>query len=159
MKFRIEQIAICPPNRVRAMALLHALGACEWAHDVVVALGSVYGFAAGNTADLAFNYELDPNKQLEFEVLNYSDGPNWMAPRPHGVSHLGMHCSSDELTQWRQFFAERGITVAQEVVTQSHTNPAIAGQRRYQYVIFDTFLILGVDLKFIVRLNMDGMPL
>jgi hypothetical protein len=41
--------------------------------------------------------------------------------------------------------------VAQEVLTQSHTNPVISGKRWYNYVIFDTKDILGVDLKFIVR--------
>ena len=63
-----------------------------------------------------------------------------------------MHCSAEELVQWRAFFAERDIPVAQEVFTESHTNPVIAGQRWYNYVIFDTKDILGVDLKFIVRL-------
>ena len=48
---------------------------------------------------------------------------------------------------------ERGIKVAQEVFTKSHTNPVIAGKRKYNYVIFDTKEILGVDLKFIVRIN------
>jgi hypothetical protein len=33
----------------------------------------------------------------------------------------------------------------------SHTNPVISGKRWYNYVIFDTKEILGVDLKFIVR--------
>ncbi|WP_211257045.1 hypothetical protein, partial [Xanthomonas pisi] len=74
------------------------------------------------------------------------------------VSHLGMHVTAAELAEWRQFFNEEGIQVAQEVVTDSHTNPNIAGKRRYNYVIFDTREIIGVDLKFIVRLNQDGPP-
>ena len=45
--------------------------------------------------------------------------------------------------------------MAQEVFTESHTNPVIAGKRSYNYVIFDTREILGVDLKFIVRINKD----
>ena len=71
------------------------------------------------------------------------------------VSHLGMHCSADDLIEWRVFFQSRGIDVAQEVMTESHTNPVIAGKRSYNYVIFDTKDILGVDLKFIVRINKD----
>jgi hypothetical protein len=76
--------------------------------------------------------------------------------RINSVSHLGMHCSAEELLKWRQFFADRSIAVAQEVMTQSHSNPAIAGQRWYNYVIFDTKDILGVDLKFIVRRAAPG---
>ena len=66
-----------------------------------------------------------------------------------------MHCSADDLIEWRVFFQSRGIDVAQEVMTESHTNPVIAGKRSYNYVIFDTKDILGVDLKFIVRINKD----
>lgn len=152
MQFRIEQIAICPRDPAAALALLTAMGAAEWAKDHVVANGAVFGEAGRNEADLAFNYNLFGGK--EFEVLNYTEGNNWMlhGERPNSVSHLGMHCSAEELVQWRAFFAERDIPVAQEVFTESHTNPVIAGQRWYNYVIFDTKDILGVDLKFIVRL-------
>ncbi len=72
----------------------------------------------------------------------------------HGsaISHLGMHCTAEELLEWRNFFSERGIRVSQEVETQSHTNDAVNKLgRHYQYVIFDTNEIIGADLKFIVR--------
>lgn len=153
MQFRIEQIAICPRNPAAALALLTAMGAAEWAKDHVVANGAVFGQDGQNEADLAFNYNLFGGK--EFEVLNYTSGNNWMlhGERPNSVSHLGMHCSSEELTQWRAFFADRDIYVAQEVFTESHTNPVIAGKRKYNYCIFDTKAILGVDLKFIVRID------
>jgi hypothetical protein len=151
MKFKIEQVALCPEDPEAAMELLTALGAGDWAKDHVVAQGSVYGAAAAtNEADLAFEYEMlsDAN---ELEVLNYTNGPNWMSRHPNQVSHLGMHCSAEELEQFRAFFEERGYSIAQEVKTRSHENPAIAGKRWYNYVIFDTRKTLGVDLKFIVR--------
>lgn len=153
MQFRIEQIAICPANPEAAIELLTAIGAAEWAKDHVIANGKVYGQEGRNEADLAFNYNLFGGK--EFEVLNYTDGNNWMLhpERTNSVSHLGMHCSAEELVEWRAFFAGRDINVAQEVFTESHSNPAIAGKRWYNYVIFDTKAILGVDLKFIVRLE------
>jgi hypothetical protein len=66
-----------------------------------------------------------------------------------------MHCTADELLKWRKFFRDRGIQIAQEVFTDSHSNPAIAGKRSYNYVIFDTRKILGVDLKFIVRIEVN----
>lgn len=151
-KFIIEQVAICPRDADAAIKLLTEIGAADWAKDHVVAEGTIYEDIEGrNEADLAFNYELIQGK--EFEVLHYTDGYNWMAHphRENSVSHLGMHCSAEELIEWRKFFAERGIRVAQEVMTQSHTNPHIAGKRWYNYVIFDTKDILGTDLKFIVR--------
>lgn len=153
MKFVIEQLAIAPKDPARAMELLHDLGACEWAHDHVVALGQVFEIPTTNAADLAYNYELNrqDGKPLEFEVLNYRHGLNWIATNAPTVSHLGMHCTAAELVEWRAFFEARGIFVAQEVETQSHTNPVIKDTRRYQYVIFSTRHILGVDLKFIVR--------
>lgn len=153
MKFIIEQIAIAPMNRARAMELLRDLGACTWAHDHVTALGRVFGLAAQNEADLAYNYEMNraDGKPLEFEVLDYTKGMNWIGGTKPVVSHLGMHCTPEELEEWRTFFQARGISIAQEVETQAHTNPVIKDSRRYQYVIFHTRHILGVDLKFIVR--------
>jgi hypothetical protein len=156
MKFIIEQIAIVPKDPVAAKKLLAEIGATEWSEDHVVATGKVFGIEGTNEANLSFNYDIFAGK--EFEVLDYTSGPNWMDDLQRGrnaVSHLGMHCSAEELVKWRAFFAERFIMVAQEVFTDSHTNPVIAGKRSYNYVIFDTKEILGVDLKFIVRINKD----
>lgn len=152
MKFQIEQIALCPANHTAAMELLTALGAGAWALDHVKAQGEVFGNPdRTNAADLSFNYDLCAGKELE--VLHYTDGDNWMRDllRVNSVSHLGCHCTEEELEEFRAFFKGRGIDVAQEVRTSSHTNPVIAGKRLYHYCIFDTRSILGVDLKFIVR--------
>ena len=157
LNFKIEQIAIAPPDPVAAEELLTAMGAVEWAKDRVAASGEVFGVAGSNQADLAFNYDMFTPKR-EFEILHYISGPNWLASgnRFGSVSHLGMYCSSEELEEWRKFFTGRGIRVAQEVFTERHTNPVIDGKRWYNYVIFDTKHILGVDLKFIVRLAQPG---
>lgn len=151
MQFKIEQVALCPENPEAAMELLTAMGAGDWARDNVVAKGQVFGSDCGNEAELNFEYKLLQGAN-ELEVLHYTYGANWMAGQER-VSHLGMHCTADELRDWREFFAARGIVVAQEVKTQSHANPHIAGKRWYNYVIFDTHQILGVDVKFIVRSN------
>lgn len=151
LRFRIEQIAICPDAPAAAIELLTALGAEDWARDHVVAAGEVYEEKGSNEADLAFNYNMISGK--EFEVLHYTAGDNWMADplRANSVSHLGMHCSEEELEEFRNFFNKRDINVVQEVFTESHTNPVIHGKRLYHYVIFGTKHILGTDLKFIVR--------
>lgn len=153
MKFFIEQLAICPRDPAAAKELLAAMEVSSWSNDHVVAKGKVYGEEGTNEADLSFNYDIFAGK--EFEILDYTSGANWMEhpERYNSVSHLGMHCSAEDLLQWRDFFAGRDILVAQEVFTESHTNPVIAGKRSYNYVIFDTKDILGVDLKFIVRID------
>lgn len=153
VKFKIEQIAICPQDPIAAKKLLSDMGATEWSEDHVVADGFVFGETAKSEADLSFNYSLIEGK--EFEVLHYTKGNNWMKieDRPNSVSHLGMHCTEDELFKWIAFFVKRNIDIAQEVQTTSHTNLIIAGKRTYLYMIFDTKSILGVDLKFIVRRN------
>lgn len=155
MKFEIEQLAFYPADPAAAKELLTAMGHADWAEDHVVATGEVFGrHGRENEADLSFNYSaLD--KARELEVLHYTSGENWMENRtgatPRRVSHIGMHCTEQELDDWKVFFGDRKIKVAQEVFTHSHTNPVIKGKREYHYVIFDTYDILGVDVKFIVR--------
>lgn len=153
MNFIIQQIAIAPTDAAAAESLLTKIGALEWAKDHVTGLASVFGNAVVHSeAELAFNYELgDKEGKLEFEILKYTAGSNWLDGKPAGVSHLGMHCTEEELVQWREFFFGEGVDVAQEMVTSNHTNPVIDGKRTYVYVIFNTRPILGVDLKFIVR--------
>lgn len=155
LQFKIEQVALYPRNPEAALALLKDMGMSEWAHDHVSAAGSVRGCKnLENEADLAFNYQ-SLGEARELEVLHYTRGANWMQSSSTGVkprvSHLGMHVTESELAEWREFFCSRHITVAQEVFTSAHTNPVIAGKRKYHYVIFDTYAILGVDIKFIVR--------
>lgn len=158
LKFQIEQVALHPRNPELAIQFLTDIGLGEWAKDHVKATGAVRGFNSKNEANLAFNYEsFAGDKPLELEVLHYTDGPNWMAGAAR-VSHLGMHVTADELSEWRTFMANNQIKVAQEVNTYSHTNPVIAGKREYTYVIFDTYAILGVDLKFIVRREVPPVP-
>lgn len=151
--FRIEQIALCPPDPEAAIRLLTLMGAGEWARDRVVATGRVRQNGGTNAADLAFDYEMLKDAR-ELEVLNYIDGPNWMQAHAPSVSHLGMHCTAAELLRWRGFMEEQGFKEAQSVRTIGHTNPVIKGKRNYNYVIYDTRAVLGVDIKFIVRLEL-----
>lgn len=154
MKFQIEQIALCPHDIQGARELLTMLGLKDWTEDVAVAAGHVHNDAVVNTAELSFNYEAAPDA-VELEVLHYTDGGNWMTGRTPCVSHLGMHVTEEELVHWRAVMADMEIPVAQEVITKSHTNPHIANSRRYHYVIFATHKLIGVDLKFIVRMPLE----
>jgi len=155
MEFQIEQVALAPRDPEAARELLKALGATEMVIDHVQATGEVFGQRADNAAELSFDYQL--LKGGELEILAYEGGPNWLDLRndadPHRASHLGMHCTEDELKRWKRFFNSRGIGIAQEVHTLTHTNPHIAGKRWYHYCIFNTYPILGIDLKLIVRID------
>lgn len=154
MQFKIEQVAIAPTDPLLARELLADLGIGDWVEDTVNAEGRVHGGVGSNTANLAFNYDAIEGKELE--VLEYIGGVNWLEDGeqylPPTVSHLGMHCTEEELAHFRRLLCDDwGFVVAQEVWTQSHSNPAIKDERRYHYVIFDTRSVLGTDLKFIVR--------
>lgn len=151
--FKIEQVALYPKDPRAAKELLSAMGMAEWAHDHVTASGDVRerAFGVRNEADLEFNYNGLTGNARELEILHYTSGTNWMADQMPRASHIGMHVTEEELAEWFKFFGSRGIGVAQEVHTEQHTNPVIAGKRKYHYAIFDTYDILGVDVKFIVR--------
>lgn len=155
MQFRLEQVAlsISTEHEREALALLAALGITEWVHDTVRAKGTVLGKPAENTARLSFNYTALVAAR-ELELLRYVEGDNWLKFTSPRVSHIGMHCSEEELAQWDAVLhGEHGLEVVQEVHTQSHVNPEIAGKRWYHYVIYGARDLIGVDIKFIVRRN------
>jgi hypothetical protein len=158
-KFQIEQIALYPRDPEAARQLLTDMGAVDWVEDHVTATGHVFFGPATNAADLAFNYDMIAPIPRELEILHYTAGANWLSGAAGPlVSHFGMHCTEEDLAQWRRFFAERHIGVVQEMGTTAHTNPDIPEGRRYHYVIFATRRILGVDLKFIVRKDIVVQP-
>lgn len=160
LQFKIEQIAINPKLSEGALKLLSDMGATEWIEDtvcgdvVVQRMNSEEAEFGESKGKLLFNYDMGGGggSSLEFEILEYKDGPNWLSDRTESsVSHLGMHVNEEELERWIEFFCARGIKIVQRMLTTSHTNSHIAGKRWYEYVIFGTQHILGVDVKFIVR--------
>jgi len=151
MKFKIEQIALNPKDPGRAFALMGLLGLHDWSHDQATAVGEVHGESGSNVANLSFNHE---TPDVELEIINYRSGENWLSKHNGNssvASHIAMHVPEPVLEQWRTKLALFGVKVAQEVVTTSHSNPAVPQGRHYKYVIFDTRDIIGLDLKFIVR--------
>lgn len=151
---RIDQVAFASntPERLR-QKLGRIFDLTEWSEDEVSADGFVRGNAASNKADLAFNYEL-LKPGMEFEVLHYTEGKNWLGDGRNVVnpflSHLGIHVDDFEPYQTR--LLTEGYSVVQQVKTASHTNPAIKDSRRYHYMIFETRFDLGFDIKLIKRL-------
>lgn len=144
---KIDQVAIYSADPSKLVESLSAMGFDEWQVDSVHAKGHVHGVPVENKADLYFNYQMG---DFEFEVLHYTEGENWVERYPDGLSHFGSHV--DDIEKAKEMMFELGYSIAQEVETISHTNPNIAGKRRYKYVIFDTRETLGFDLKFIERI-------
>jgi len=151
--FKIDQFAFTSTAR-DADALLKLLGWTDWTTDEVVA--QFVKSSSTNTARLSFNYAAAPGP-VEVERLQYESGRNWLE-RPNrqvSVSHVGMHCTEDELAAWKAKLVAFGLNIVQEVRTTSHTNPAIRGKRFYHYCIFGANHLLGFDLKFIVREDVE----
>jgi hypothetical protein len=147
---QVDQVAICTKDPAFAIGLLNEIfGSDEWHKDRVVASGEVFGQPAINEAHLAFNYQLMKGG-IEFEVLHYKAGDNWVQNLNPCVSHLGVHV--EQLGPVRERLMKMGLDIIQEVATESHTNPAIKDNRRYLYTIFATRAYLGFDLKLIQRM-------
>jgi hypothetical protein len=159
---KIDQIALYTDSPFIAQGLLgHLFGLTEWTPDIVVAHGTVFGEPVAQVAgELWFNYQAG----IEVEVLRYFTNNHWHAKRAEErnypslvyprifVSHLGMHV--DDMAVARVPFEKAGWHVAQELWTDSHTNPYLLERgRTYHYVVWDSRHIIGFDLKLIQRLE------
>jgi len=179
LRFRIDQVAFSAmtfPKRAPLTALQRENQRCvEYLHkllglrddsavfDEVSATGAVYGQKGKeNVAKLNFAYH-DITQPLELESLNYTSGENFLAipkMRRDGeglASHIAMHCSMEELAEYRAELSANGFLVIQEVWTTNHNNAFLREcGRKYHYVIFSTRRYIGFDLKFIVRIEADA---
>lgn len=167
-QFKIEQVALSvdPSRRKQAVALLVELGMKDWVSDTVVARGTVGDLKeeVTNVGELSFNYDAATEGKLELELLHYSAGDNFVdrAKREHDTkaitTHLGMHVTASHLGTVEGIMKRHGIGLSQQVETVSHTNKHIRDSRRYKYAIFATRSLIGVDLKFIVRKELEKEP-
>lgn len=151
----IEQIALVG-NEETVKALSYIIGpGAEWHHDQVTTRAMVNrNGPLEQVADLWFNYQLIPGKELE--IIQYQEGfrsfHSLQGLSRGYLSHMGLHVDDIEKATARLSDAVSGEMVpVQDAVTLSHTNPAIKDTRRYRYRIFSTRKWLGFDLKFIER--------
>lgn len=101
-------------------------------------------------AELSFNYDIIPGK--EFELLNYTQGENFLHGKCEGISHLGTHV--EDIDQATTLLVMQGLHLVQEMWTKSHSNKAIAGKRRYHYRIFGPAHAFGAYIKLIKRIDL-----
>lgn len=154
---KIDQVAYYAGCGILAMKeRLKPLGLTEWVDDHVIAEGRVFGMPVRNEADLSFNYQMG----FEYELLYYwgSHRTHWHGVRSADrlgevfLSHMGTHVPNIEraIAPWLQ----RGVLIAQEVLTKSHTNAYLIEKgRTYHYCVLETRALLGWDIKFIERIG------
>jgi len=152
---KIEQIAFTGPSIKDLKYTFSLLGVDEWVQDTVTAKGKVFGDDATNVAELHFNYQMG----FELELLEYKEGNNWLAHRDTDgpqLSHMGLHVTRSQMENIKRDMYKAKIYIAQEVITQNHTNPGVQG-RTYHYVVFDSRKRLGFDLKLIERIAPNNL--
>lgn len=148
----MDQIAFIARNDDDERRLKRRFGLqdAEWIEDHVVAVGTVRGKPAENTAKLLFNYDLG----IELEILRYTEGENYADDlNAMEMCHIGFHYSGVGAVP--TFDAP----IIQQVETQSHTNEfLLESGRRYRYTIYDTFGKNGVYMKVIERIEPGMEP-
>jgi hypothetical protein len=130
-----EQIAMVADKEFTVQESITEAG-WVWHRDIVTAKGIVdrgdgMNRVVENKAELRFNYEMFPGK--EFELLHYIDGENFLGARiPGTMSHFGVHVPL--IDDFRDYLANKGFWLVQEVVTIDHTG--VPDNRHYHYAIY-----------------------
>lgn len=173
MNAQYEQVAFRSHNlRQHASDLTKRCGAAPWIFDLVDA---VHLFAADPAVghefqvELAFNYTLIPNSELELIQLRQGrtvqledlgdreplEGGRVMGPQT--LSHLGYHLADieGEDEQVAQMIAEMQLWIRNgyPVVQLSQTVVHSGTKRRYRYAFVDSRAIVGTYTKIIQRLS------
>lgn len=172
-----DQLALATQFPHQLMGMLPGV----WSQDEVSSEVNLLGFheIQNITFRLFYNYEQDiPFKELELiQFMSYHNFHSFSnhAISPLGlyapslydrfkysgklrpfISHIGIHCSEKEGEDWRAHFKSYGIDVAHEDWSYAHTNPVIAGKRKYHNIIFASRRALGFDFKACIRVNING---
>jgi len=166
---QFEQVAFRSQNiRQHTAELTKRCGAAPWIHDSVNAVHLfVMDPALGETfqVELAFNYTLLPNTELELIQLRDGrtvqlDTAEEEATKLMGaqtLSHLGYHLPDMEeeeaqeaqMREEMQAFIRNSCPIVQLSQTIAHSGT----KRRYRYAFADTRVLLGTYSKIIQRLS------
>lgn len=163
--FTFHQVAMYTNSQTDAIQRLMDLGYLDWTYDTAVLHGERYVGGqwrpVETLANMAFNYQVMP---MELEFLTYdgqSDHRHQERARLSAVpfiSHMSVHVDSVVETM-RTMLEEHSMTPCHAFVTHAHTNPHIAGVKRFVECIYDMRADLGYDIKCIERIAVDSkMP-
>lgn len=162
LPYQFHQVAIFQgPTELRRISdlespvnILGLLGFRGWIEDTADLKGILDGEPVITRAKMLFSYELMP---MEFEFLWY-DGPShnrtrWEYESNPFISHLSTYV--DDIFEATIEMASIFGAPFHRFITQSHTNPAVVGKKRFIESIFNTRFSLGFDLKLIQKVPWD----
>lgn len=156
---QLDQVAFCARSTEHEFLIKKSLGllGAQWIEDEVVATGYVNGISGETTnrAKLLFCYKYG----IEIEILQYLEGKNYLDQEESFIEslkpcHFGFHVEKGKnLPEGTENKVFGRFDVAQQVVTQSHTNEfLIETGRRYRYTIYNSKHVFGTHLKVIERI-------
>lgn len=158
--FQFHQVAMFCPSKVfgeavhEAVGYWKSLGYTNWIKDTATLKGVLYGEPVETSALMLFNYDIMP---MELEFLSYHGPSRWhWVPdyKSPFVSHMSVY-TDDVIRDTRRMTERLGFAPFHRFITQSHTNPGVAGKKRFIESIFGSHEILGYDIKLIQKVPHD----
>lgn len=158
--FVFHQVAMYTNNFLPVMRGYHQMGYHDWTHDEATLRGVRHNGArwtpAVFEAEMHFNYEVSP---LEMEFLTYFGTGHRHEERGRlsavpFISHMSVHVESVP-GLIHHMAVNHNMLPYHLFVTESHTNPAIRGKKRFIECVYDTRAAFGYDIKAIQRVGWD----
>jgi hypothetical protein len=155
-----HQIAMYAEDHDQAVGALRHLGYTGWAEDTATLVGDMRGNTSVIQGRMSFNYDFIPGRELEiitYKGISHHDRSG-MIDRMFGIpflSHMSAHVDDIDSIE-KEILSAIGrsdVRVVHRFETFNHTNPAIAGKKRFKEVIFGTRHLYGYDTKIIQRLT------
>lgn len=148
-----HQVAVIVPRSIEvAVGLLKGLGFDQWVQDHATLSGKWRGKPCRFSAHMWFNYQIIPNR--EFELLQYDyRHPNYRSMVVRGqpfLSHMSAYVEDMDAAV-NDFKAEKGLEPFHTFATSHHSNPAVAGKKRFREAIFHTAKEVGFNIKLIQK--------
>jgi hypothetical protein len=151
---KFHQVAIYALDPAAAVYQWIQMGYDNWHRDTAVLVGQDRGQLVSKRAIMMFNYDIMP---LELEYVSYMGRRNSSDSRDGSqpfLSHLSTIVEDVE-EKCAELLVGYGLRPYHQFVTEQHTNPNVAGKKRFKEAIFDTASLLGFDIKLIQRVPWD----
>lgn len=152
-----HQVAMYCPMHLHAVDAFKNMGYENWSHDTayLVGIGDFHGLNLKGT--MSFCYDFIGGGQ-ELEVVTYDgnshhhrEGRIRYSSDPF-ISHMSAHVDN-AFTNAIVYSKKLGVDIIHTFETFNHTNPAIAGKKRFREAIIGTRHLFGYDVKFIERIT------
>lgn len=153
--YQFHQVAMYfPGGPWQAKSYMNALGYSNWHSDRATLHGFLDTEEVNTEAVMCFNYDIMP---MELELLYYSGPSRWAgvdALAHPFVSHMSVY-TDDVVADTKRMTQRFGAAPFHRFITKNHTNPRVAGKKRFIESIFNTHAIMGFDIKLIQKVPHD----